>query len=203
MVTIAVLTPSLPERDDMLAEARASVQAQTLKPTIHAIGIDYGALGIGRMLNQLAAGVDVEWLARLDDDDVFKPNHLEVLASRVDDGDVIYTWCEIAPKTRNGRTPDVPSVLGPAGWIPNQEFDAETLRERNYIPATTLIRKSLWESIGGWSLPGWGVHDSPQEPEFAEDWDFWLRALDAGARFLCIPEVTWIYRYHGANLWFR
>ncbi len=203
MVTIGVLTPSLPGREDMLAEAMASVQAQTVKPTIHVIGIDHARVGIGRMLNQLARGVDTEWLARLDDDDVFKPNHLEVLSSGADQADVVYTWCEVAPRARNGQAPAVPSVLGPAGWIPNQEFDAEKLRERNYIPATTLIRKSLWESIGGWSLPGWGVQDTPREPEFAEDWDFWLRALDAGARFLCIPEVTWTYRFHGENVWFK
>jgi len=27
-----------------------------------------------------------------------------------------------------------------------------------------------------------------------EDHDLWVRALDAGARFRCIPEVTWTYR---------
>jgi hypothetical protein len=202
-MTIGVLTPSVPGRDDLLAEAMASVQAQTVKPTIHVVGIDYERVGIGHMLNQLARGIDVEWLARLDDDDVLKPNHLELLSEGSDRADVIYSWCEIAPRARNGKLPAEPAVLGPAGWIPNQGFDAAALRERNYIPATTLIRKSLWEGIGGWALPGWGVHDSPREPEFAEDWDFWLRALDAGARFLCIPEITWTYRYHGENVWFR
>jgi hypothetical protein len=102
-----------------------------------------------------------------------------------------------------GVVPSVPTVLGPRGWIPNQEFDADLLRRRNYIPATTLIRRSLWEELGGWTLPGWGVGESPHEPEYAEDWDFWIRALDAGARFLCIARVTWIYRYHSDNVWFK
>ena len=53
----------------------------------------------------------------------------------------IYTWCEVKPRSRDGVIPPVPAVLGPAGWIPNQEFDAELLRERNYIPATTLDPK--------------------------------------------------------------
>ncbi len=187
----------------MLAEAMESVRAQTVKPSIHAIGVDYARIGIGRMLNQLAGSVEVEWLARLDDDDLFKPNHLEVLASGVEKADVIYTWCDVEARASDGAGVPVPAVLGPAGWIPNQEFDADLLRERNYIPATTLIRKSLWEELGGWLLPGWGVGESPRQPQFAEDWDFWLRALNAGARFLCIPEVTWSYRYHGANVWFR
>jgi hypothetical protein len=25
-------------------------------------------------------------------------------------------------------------------------------------------------------------------------WDLWVRALDAGARFKCVPAVTWTYR---------
>jgi hypothetical protein len=203
MVSIAVLTPSLPERGVMLREAMRSVQGQTLKPSIHAIGVDYDRIGIGRMLNRLAASTTTEWLARLDDDDLFKRNHLEVLASATDEADVIYTWCDVKPRSEGGVTPPAPSVLGPAGWIPNQEFDPDLLRQRNYIPATTLIRTSLWAELGGWLLPGWGVDESPREPQSAEDWDFWLRALDAGARFRCIPEITWTYRYHGENVWFR
>ena len=203
MLSIAVLTPSLPGRADLLAEAMASVQAQSMTPTSHVVGIDYDRVGIGRMLNQLASSAEADWLARLDDDDLFRPNHLAVLATRAEDADVVYSWCEVEPRARDGVVPPVPAVLGPAGWIPNQEFDAALLRKRNYIPATTLIRKSLWKDIGGWTLPGWGVGDAPREPEYAEDWDFWLRALEAGARFVCIPEVTWAYRYHGENVWFR
>jgi hypothetical protein len=202
-LSIAVLTPSLPERAEMLVEAMASVRAQTLKPSIHVVGIDHDRVGIGRMLNQLAASVEAEWLARLDDDDLFEPNHLEVLASGPEQADVIYTWCEVRPRALGDAVLPVPPVLGPSGWTPNQEFDADRLRERNYIPATTLIRKSLWHELGGWTLPGWGVSESTREPESAEDWDFWLRALGAGARFHCIPEVTWVYRYHGENVWLR
>jgi hypothetical protein len=202
-VSIAVLTPSLPEREDMLAEAIGSVQAQTTKPSAHLIGIDYSRVGIGRMLNQIASGAEADWLARLDDDDLFHPTHLEVLASASDGADVVYSWCDVAPRAPDEGTVPVPSVLGPTGWVPNQEFDEDLLRRRNYIPATALIRKTLWEQLGGWRLPGYGVGEAPRSPAATEDWDFWIRALDAGARFCCVPEVTWTYRYHGANLWFR
>jgi hypothetical protein len=94
-------------------------------------------------------------------------------------------------------------VLDADGWVPNQEFDEDRLRSRNYIPATALVRRSLWQHVGGWLEGGWGLGNGLRDAELAEDWDFWLRALDARARFLCIPEVTWTYRYHGTNLWFR
>jgi hypothetical protein len=187
----------------MLSEAVESVRRQTLRPSIHAIGVDYQDIGIGKMLNRLASGSEADWLARLDDDDLFKPNHLEILASGADRADVVYSWCDVEPVATHGAVPDPPAVLGQQGWIPNQEFDAALLRQRNYIPATTLIRRSLWQELGGWLETGWGLGDTGRGPQAAEDWDFWLRALDAGARFLCLPEVTWTYRYHGANLWFR
>jgi GT2 family glycosyltransferase len=193
---IAVLTPTLPRRTEMLAEAIASVEAQTLKPAAHLIGVDHAGVGIGLMLNRLAAATRCQWLARLDDDDLLEPRHLEVLASAVPDADVVYTWCRIAPRVGPDGEPPTPSVLG-TWWTPNQEFDPDALRVANYIPATALIRRSLWEDIGGWSATG------PPPQGAGEDWDFWLRALDHGARFRCIPEVTWIYRYHGANVWFR
>jgi hypothetical protein len=187
----------------MLAEAIASVNAQNLRPITHLIGVDHHRAGIGRMLNQLAKSADADWLARLDDDDLLMPHHLETLAHASEHGDVVYSWCDLAPRLSEGQSPPLPAVLGASGWMPNQTFDAEKLRKRNYIPATTLIRKSLWETVGGWTLPGWGVREAPRTPEAAEDWDFWLRALDAGARFVCVPEVTWTYRYHGENVWFK
>lgn len=89
-------------------------------------------------------------------------------------GDIRYTYCRVT-----GRN-----------WNPNQPFDADQLRRGNYIPATTLIRTELARELL-WT-----------EAHF-EDWDFWLRALDAGASFECIPQVTWTYRFHGSNLSLR
>jgi hypothetical protein len=203
VMRIAVLTPSLPDRGEMLGEAIASVRAQSLRPSVHAIGIDYADVGIGAMLNRLANSTDADWFARLDDDDLLKPNHLELLSSRAEEADVIYTWCDVQPRATEDGAPEPPSVLGPTGWIPNQEFDEDRLRSRNYIPATTLIRRSLWREVGGWLEDGMRLADGRRDAELAEDWDFWLRALDAHARFVCIPEITWTYRYHGANLWLR
>jgi hypothetical protein len=81
-------------------------------------------------------------------------------------------------------------VEGRGAWNPNAPFDAERLRQGNYIPATTLIRAELCAELGWRADAQHGF----------EDWDFWLRALDAGASFACIPEVTWLYRFHGENL---
>lgn len=173
---IAVVTASLPERVEFRAECMAAVAAQTLLPVAHLLHLDYERQGPARCLNALtkaAVEAGAEWIAQIADDDVMLTHHLETLAARTD-ADIIYTYCH---------------VEGRGAWSPNAPFDADRLRRENYIPATTLIRTELAVTLG-WNVDaanGW------------EDYDFWLRALDVGAEFACVPEVTWLYRFHGSN----
>ena len=174
---IVVVTPSLPERADFRAECVASVAAQTLPPVAHIVMVDYERAGPAMMLNRMlpaciAAGSD--WVAQLADDDLADPHHLELLAAHCADADIVYSWCRVEGRSFN----------------PNREFDEAALRASNFIPATTMIRTSLCTQLGWRSDSTNGF----------EDYDFWLRALDAGARFVCVAEVSWTYRFHGANL---
>lgn len=174
---IAVITPSLPTRGAMLAEAVESVRAQTLQPVAHLVGVDYERVGSAAMRNALVRATDAEWIAPLDDDDVLYPRHLEDLAGAAENADIIYSYCD---------------VTGRPGWTPNSPFDEDRLRRENYIPVTTLIRRSLLVRLGGWRnsadcVNGW------------EDADLWRRSLDMGARFVCVPEVTWCYRFSAVN----
>jgi len=174
---VVVVTPSLPSRVDLRAECVASVMAQTLQPVAHIIHLDYQRIGPAACLNaMLPAAVETgaEWIAQIADDDLMLPRHLELLAGETD-ADVVYSYCD---------------VIGRGGWNPSAAFDADRLRAGNYIPATTLIRTELCSELGWRTDAAHGF----------EDWDFWIRALDAGARFVCVPFVTWVYRFHGENL---
>ena len=169
-VRIAVLTPTIPERAEMLEECKASVRAQTLQPVEHLIELDEKrTLACGPQLNRMAKRTDCEWLATLADDDLLLPHHLETLAAHADEADVVYSYCEVT-----GRD-----------WSPNMPYDPDA--DMPQIPATALIRRSLWEEVK------WG------KDLRAEDNDFWLRCQRKGARFVCVPEVTWVYRFHGHN----
>ncbi len=171
---ISVITASLPERPAMLAEAMASVAAQTLAPVEHLVGVDHARRGPAAVRNALLYAASGDRIAVLDDDDVLYPDHLARLAGS--DADIVYSWCEV-----EGR-----------GWSPNSPFDAARLRLENYIPATSLISHRLLDAIGGWHERDVCVHGW-------EDWDLYRRALDAGATFACVPLVTWRYRFHGGN----
>jgi glycosyltransferase involved in cell wall biosynthesis len=64
-------------------------------------------------------------------------------------------------------------------------FDVSRLLAGNYIHASALYRRSVWERNRGYDVAM--VHGF-------EDWDFWLGALEHGWQFRYIPEVFFEYR---------
>lgn len=157
----------------MLSECRASVRTQHLLPLEHLVEIDQYRSGPGFMINKLASFAEGEWLLPLGDDDLLDPEYIAFLEPFTEKADVVYPWCRVSG----------------SWWSPNRLYSKGVLKHENFIPATALIRKSLWEKLGGYNIR-----------HKYEDWDFWLRAEAEGARFVCVPEVLWTYRQHGANL---
>lgn len=174
MTSITVLTASLPERAGMLAENLASVAAQTLPPAAHVVAVDYARAGGAATYNRLLAAVDTPWFCCLDDDDTAEPNHLETMAAEAETGqwDVVYTWCR---------------SVGREFTQYNQGFDPTIVATASIVPITALCRTALMRDVGG----------------FPDTWDYdragWVAVHRAGGRFVALPDVTWTYRYHGAN----
>lgn len=180
--TVAVLTTAIPERTGtLLPRCMASVAAQTHRPVAHAIVVDYERNGCAATLNaawQAADKIGPRWVALIADDDELDPDHLATLvaAGEATGAHVVYSWGRVI-----GR-PDLERHT-------HRPFNADDLKHGNYICATSLIRSSLVWALGGWTVG----------PAF-EDWDFWLRALNHGARFHCVERTTWTYHFHGGNL---
>ena len=170
---VTVITPSLPERSQVLKDAIDSVTAQEHSVSGHFVGVDHQKEGPVIVRNKLIGLVDTEWTAFLDDDDVLFPNHFSTMAANTDGADLIWTWC-----TSEGR----------GTFNPNSSFDERRLRQDgNYIPMTVAVKTELLNEVGGFV-------DHPQE-----DWHLWVRLLDAGARFKNVPVITWNYRFLGNN----
>lgn len=70
-------------------------------------------------------------------------------------------------------------------WPPGP-FDTERLLHWNFIHASALYRRSVWEQNRG--------YDGKMPVQGFEDWDFWLGALEHGWRFAYVPEVFFDYR---------
>jgi cellulose synthase/poly-beta-1,6-N-acetylglucosamine synthase-like glycosyltransferase len=164
---IAVITPSITTRANLLEECKESVRKQTYPAEIHAIEIDEQKVGPAILRNKLVAGLpsEITHVAFLDDDDIILPRHLELLSAQAENADVVYS-----PPTGYG-----------SGSI--HAFNAKELPGRNHIGMTSLVRRSMFEKVNGF----W------DKARF-EDWDLWLRILKAGGRFVYVPTPTWTYR---------
>jgi glycosyltransferase involved in cell wall biosynthesis len=181
---ISVVIATIPIRAKMLRKALASVVLQTLQPAAIIVEYDHEHTGAAATKNRGLARVSSEWVAFLDDDDQFKPEHLEKLhEAQLDSGaDVVYSMPYI---------PQAPGGIDPSG-MRGAPFDPDELRRRSYIQTTSLVRTKLIQSTGGFQLPKHTVSDY-------DDWGCWLALLDAGASFYHLPEQTFIWEHWGGN----
>lgn len=82
----------------------------------------------------------------------------------------------------------------PATGILDSGLFLQTLYRRNIICASSvLIRRSLYEALGPF------VERCDDERFACDDYDYWIRALAAGAVFFYDPRVHVNYRRHAAN----
>jgi glycosyltransferase involved in cell wall biosynthesis len=68
-------------------------------------------------------------------------------------------------------------------------WDSAVIAEENYVDVMALVKKSAWAMIDGFSHieEGW------------EDYDFWLKFIDAGLIAGYQPEILCRYRVHGKS----
>lgn len=177
---ITVCIATIPPRAALLRRALASVVAQTHQPAAVVVEYDHDRLGAAATKNRALAAVRTPWAAFLDDDDQFLPMHLERLlaAAQADDADVVYSIPDV---------PQRPDRRDPCGRY-GVPFDGEELRRRSYIQTTSLVRAGLMRTAGGFQCPPGSDYD---------DWGAWLALLDHGARFVHLPEVTFIWNHWG------
>lgn len=185
--SVTVVIPHIPTRVVELQRALASVWAQTYQPDSVVVVTDVYKSGSAATRNRGMYHISTNWIAFLDDDDELLPNHLETLMKHAADSraSVIYSGCRVLDA--NGVELPQQDEWGRFG----REFDPDLLRERSYIPVTSLVNGYVANRTF-FGPPTGLVSDY-------DDWGFYLRALDAGATFLHVPEVTWIWHHHGGN----
>lgn len=184
---VTVVVPTIPPRAAMLDKALMSVSVQKLRPADVIVEYDHDHEGPAVVRNRALEKVTTEWVAFLDDDDLMRPQHLRacLLWAQRQGADLVYPWF------------DVVSTRTTPGWDPlghfGQEFDADALRQANYIPVTVLVRAQLLRDVGGFR------NRAEPPATTCEDWGAWLALLDAGARFSHLPARTWVWVWHTAN----
>lgn len=137
-------------------------------------------LGPAAARNRAFAEARGEYIALLDADDRWLPDHLAVSVARLEQEavDIVYS-STIMVDHRSG----IP--LGVWGPTPDElaRFP-RTLLARNFIvPSATVLRRLVLESVGGW-------HSGLRR---AEDACYWLACVRAGRTFAHLPGVHCLY----------
>jgi glycosyltransferase involved in cell wall biosynthesis len=185
---IDVAIPTIPPRAELLGRAMSSVYAQTQPARRIYVVVDDTHRGAAATRNEcldmVADCVDgpPQFVAYLDDDDIWYPHHLETLyrLHQETGADYLYSWF--------------------AGNPALQRTEFARNRGRQFDPQnphhTTMAIMVAWRIASqirfrtdhpeGWVLP-------------QEDWRYTLDCVKAGATFAGTPAITWWYNNHGKN----
>jgi len=172
----------------MLAQATASVHAQTLLPDAHIVVIDHDRAGAAATRQRALEMATTDFVAFLDSDDVFLEKHLEWLMKHQQEtgADFVYSWFKILQQFQNGETRILEEdLVFPVTHYLNP-FDPENPIETTI---TTLVRTDLAKKVGFQELNR-GQNNS------GEDRFFTLGCLEAGAKISHLVRKSWLWRHH-------
>lgn len=180
---ITVVIPTIPPRPKCLFQAQWSAMNNTLPPDGFSIAFDNDRRGADVTRNRALMSVNAKespWVAFLDDDDEFHPDHLEKLYKHAQEtgADFVYSWFEMI----GGRDPF------PETHYLN-EFDPDNPIETTI---TTLVRTELAQSVGFRRI-------EERKHNTGEDFNFVLGCIKAGGVIKHLVDKTWNYNVHGHN----
>lgn len=135
-------------------------------------------VGVCRARNNIVQRGRAPWILFVDGDDHLNEFFLEKawIAAHVHKLDVVYPKIAIFSD----------GAYVPHGTVDQGDFNLLRLSKSNYIPVTSLIRRSLFES---------SMFDEDMHHGF-EDWELWLRLAISGAEFGFEPAAILYYRHH-------
>lgn len=188
---ITVCIPAHPARvaNGMLDRAVQSVKNQLLPAVDISIAVDETGQGAAATRQRALDAVTTPWVAFLDSDDLFYPEHLRVLAAgaRIYRADYVYSYYMV--HFPDGRPWPGNDPLGHFGKPFNPKAPHQTT-------ITTLVRTDLAKSIGFQDVPPGALIDGQH---YGEDFQFTVGCAEAGARITHVPRRTWAWVHHGAN----
>jgi len=142
--------------------------------------------GVAAARNLGIAEARGELIAFCDADDVWLPRHLDELVDTYDrHGGIVTSNCYwLFPSGIH------PSRTRYKGRFPKPERQRLAILQQNFVSTMSLFPKRLADELGGFA----------SDLEVAEDWDFWLRAVYAGARITLQPKPLALYRWGSESL---
>jgi glycosyltransferase involved in cell wall biosynthesis len=131
-------------------------------------------------INKLLQESKYEWIAIQDDDDIWINSKLEKQLPHIENNDVIGTFIQYIDVN------DKP-IGGPVLSTQDSEIKKISLSGGNQVANTSAIFKKVDAlEIGGWRDGLDGI----------EDYDFWLRLIRNGKKFINVSEQLVLHRLH-------
>lgn len=133
-------------------------------------------------------------IASLDSDDVFLPEKLAIQAAEFErHPEIGISGTKIEVIDESGKI--VPDSAVAAWFNDSRDLNvpSEWVWENHLCHSSVIIRKEVHDAIGGLR----------EELTYTPDWNMWIRALAAGARFSMVDQVLLQYRVHGNNITHR
>lgn len=181
---LTVLITTIPIRTARLRVAEGSVSHQTLQPEEVVIQSDLEKLGAPGNRDAGIARVQTKYVALLDDDDYFYPDHLETLyqAALDTDADIVYSWFDVV-----GGTDPFPQNFGKP-WNPDEPVQ---------VTVTVLAKTDVIRKAGGYSNTSSLTTDEleiyAQGNTIGEDFRMIANANAQGAKIVHVAKKTWAY----------
>lgn len=120
-----------------------------------------------------------EWVLPLDADDTLHQKAVERLYEHREGADVVCG--NISIEGHIHYPPGANHVKDKTTGL--CQFTRADWREENQLFCSSLIHRSMWESVDGY--PSYG------ERELYEDYSFWTRCYSHGAKFKCVPVLVY------------
>jgi glycosyltransferase involved in cell wall biosynthesis len=133
--------------------------------------------GVAAARNAGAAAAQTPYLLMLDADDRLRPRALATLRTPLE-----------ADASLGFAYGDAEFFGAWSGRLAFPDFDGYRLLYRSIVTATSLMRRELFEAVGGFDV---GLS--------YEDWDFYLGALERGWSGRRVPEIVLDYRRHESS----
>ena len=136
--------------------------------------------GRGAALNHGIDRTRGDYLAFLDDDDWWEPEHIANLVNALDGEGMLVAYS-------GTRAVEVTESEYREIRVFNDEFDRNRLFYQNYIPINSImIAREIFDRGCRFNT----------ELDVLEDWDFWITLLEQTILFKHVPTITANYRVH-------
>lgn len=167
-------------RQQFLPRAIASVFAQTLPKHELQLLVNYSAEPalFQTNWNDLCSIAKGEYVCILGDDDTMNPEYIQTCIDALDASGASIAYTQVMGIDAHGYSTGV--------YVPPSVITLDTMRHGNKIWSSSIVRRELWQRIGGYDMSIPYVHD----------YDFWVRCLEAGAKTQYVSIIGWNHYAH-------